>query len=126
MINELDLLWVPNFIALEIYFLFGTKFSWNEEIGTCFNVECALLDRNSDFLGGYLVVTHSYLKVTSHYLVVTARYRSLLLVPSFTMDEKKYIPINIEKQPFGDVLQHGCFSKISQYSQENTCVQVSF
>ena len=29
-INQLDLLWVPNFIALEIYFLFGTKFSWNE------------------------------------------------------------------------------------------------
>ena len=68
---------MPNFIALEISFLFGTKFSWNEEIGTCFNVECALLDRNSDFLGGYLVVTHSYLKVTSHYLVY---YISLPLV----------------------------------------------
>ena len=27
MINELDLLSVPNFIALGIYFIFGTKFS---------------------------------------------------------------------------------------------------
>ena len=77
MINELDLLWVPNFIALEISFLFGTKFSWNEEIGTCFNVECALLDRNSDFLGGYLVVTHSYLKVTSGYRSLPGGYCSL-------------------------------------------------
>ena len=29
-INELDLLWVPIFIALGIYFIFGTTFSWNE------------------------------------------------------------------------------------------------
>ena len=29
-INKLDLFWVPNFIALRIYFIFGTKFSWNE------------------------------------------------------------------------------------------------
>ena len=53
MINELHLLWVPNFIAIGIYFLFGTKFSWNEETDTCFNVECVLLGRNFDFLGGY-------------------------------------------------------------------------
>ena len=26
MINELDLLWLPNFIALGIYFIFGTNF----------------------------------------------------------------------------------------------------
>ena len=38
-INEIHLLW-PNFIAIGIYFLFGTKFSWNEETDTCFNVEC--------------------------------------------------------------------------------------
>ena len=30
-----------------------TKFSWNEGIDTCFNVECVLLGRNFDFLGGY-------------------------------------------------------------------------
>ena len=120
---------MPNFIALEIYFLFGTKFSWNEGIGTCFNVECALLDHNSDFLGGYFVVTTCYLKVTSSYRSLPGGYCSLPLVSArsqFYYGQKKYIPINIEKQPFGDVLQHGCSSKISQYSQENTCVQVSF
>ena len=104
MINELHLLWVPNFIALGIYFLFGTKFSWNEETDSCFSVECMLLDRNFDFLGCYLVVTARYLMVTTGYcslpcgycslscgywslLVVTARYRSLLLVPTFSMNE---------------------------------------
>ena len=29
-INELDLLWMPIFIALGIYFIFGTTFFWNE------------------------------------------------------------------------------------------------
>ena len=49
-----------------------TKFSWNEGIeDTCFNVECMLLGRNFDFLGGYLVVTARYLVVTAQYLVVT-------------------------------------------------------
>ena len=73
-INELDLLLVPNFIALEIYFCFAGKFFWNKGlIDTCFNVECALLDGNFDFFGGYLVVN-------ARYLVVTARYWWLLLV----------------------------------------------
>ena len=45
-----------NFIALGIYFIFGTKFSWNEGIDTCFNVEYVLLGRNFDYFGGYLVV----------------------------------------------------------------------
>ena len=86
---------MPNFIALGIYFLFGAKFSWNEEIDTCFNVICVLLGRNFDFLGGYLVVPARYLMVTASYyslpsgycslLVVTARYRSLLLVRTFNM-----------------------------------------
>ena len=71
MINELDLLWLLNFIALEIYFIFGTKLSWNEGIYTCFNVEYVLLGRNFDFLGGYLMVTARYLVVTAQYLVVT-------------------------------------------------------
>ena len=56
---------MPNSIALEIYFPFGTKFSWNEGTDTCFNVECALLGRNFDFLGGYLVLTALYLVVTT-------------------------------------------------------------
>ena len=38
-INELDLLWVSNFIALGMYFLFRTKFSWNDVIEICFNIE---------------------------------------------------------------------------------------
>ena len=77
---------MPNFIALGMYFLFGTKFSWNE----CFNVEDVLLGRNFDFPGGYrslpsdcywlLLVTWWLLIVN----VVTARYRSLLLVLTFS------------------------------------------
>ena len=66
---------MSNFIALRIYFLFGTKYSWNEGIDTCFiNVECVLLGRNFDYLGGYLVV------VTARYLVVTTGHCSLLVV----------------------------------------------
>ena len=56
---------MPNFIAIGIYFLFETKFSWNDETDTCFNVECVLLGRNFDFLGGYLVATARYLSVTT-------------------------------------------------------------
>ena len=55
---------MPNVIAIGIYFLFGTTFSWNEETDTCFNVECALFCCNFDFLGGYLVATAPYLSVT--------------------------------------------------------------
>ena len=65
-----------NFIALGIYFIFGTKFSWNEGISSCFSVECVLLGRNFDFPGGYLVVTARYLVVTAGYCwlpLVTAR-----------------------------------------------------
>ena len=64
---------------------------------------CVLVDRNFDFLGGYcllpsgyywlLVVTWWLLLVTGGYcslLVVTARYRSLLLVPTFTMNGQKF------------------------------------
>ena len=84
------------FITLGIYFPFGTKFSWNEETHTCFNVERVLLGRNFDVLGGYLVVNVRYLMVTTGYWslpggywllqVVTARYRSLLLVPTFSLN----------------------------------------
>ena len=56
---------MPNFTALRIYFIFGTKFSWNEGTDTSFNVECVLLRRNFDFRGGYLVVTARYLVVTT-------------------------------------------------------------
>ena len=70
---------MPNLIALGIYFLFGNNFSCNEGTDTCFNVECVLFGRNFDFLTRYLVVT-------ARYLVVTARYRSLLLVPSLSVN----------------------------------------
>ena len=83
---------MPNFTKLGIYFIFGTTFSWNKGIDTCFNVECVLLGCNFDFLDGYLMVTACYLVVAARYLVVTgdqcsllvgtARYRSLLLVPT--------------------------------------------
>ena len=78
-INKLDLLWVSNFIALGIYFILGTKFSWNEEIDTCFNVECVLLGRNFDFL-----------MVTWWLLLFTASYRLLLLVTTFSMNVRSY------------------------------------
>ena len=92
-----------------IYFIFGTKSSWNEGIGTCFNVECVLLGRNFDFLAGYLVVTARYVVVTACYcslpggycllLVVTAPYCSFPLLvwakqynqeDSFTLSIKKW------------------------------------
>ena len=80
MINEIHLLWVPNFIALGIYFLFGAKFSWKEETDTCFNVECVLLDRNFDFLGGNFVVTARYLMATTGYCSLRGGHCSLLVV----------------------------------------------
>ena len=96
-INKLDLRWVPNFIALGIYFFFETKFSENEGTDTCFNVECVLLGRNFDFLGSYFVVTARYIVVTTGYcslpvvycslLVVIARNSSLLLAPIFSTYE---------------------------------------
>ena len=104
MINELDLLSVPNFTALGIFFFFmcvyvcvcvwGGGEGWrgeNEETYTCFNVECVLLGRNFDLRGGYCSLPSDYfclllltgggyfwlLPVTGGYcllLVVTARY----------------------------------------------------
>ena len=74
-----------------IYFIFGTKSSWNEGIDTCFNVECVLLGRNFDFLNGYLVVTACYLVATGRYLVVTGSYWWLLLVPTFSMNVQQQL-----------------------------------
>ena len=59
-INELDLLWVPNFIKLEIYFINGTKFFWNEGLmlvltsNLCYLVEILI----------FLVITWWLLLVT--------------------------------------------------------------
>ena len=59
-----------NFIALGIYFIFGTKFSWN----ACFNVECVLLVRNFGFLEGFLVVTVSCPVVTASFCSLPGGY----------------------------------------------------
>ena len=84
MINKLDLLWVLNFIGLEIYFIFGTRFPWNEGIDTCFNVECVLRDRFSwCLLGSYCSLSSCYcwlLLVTWWLLLVTGGYCSLPLI----------------------------------------------
>ena len=63
-----------------MYFIFGTKFSRNERIDTCFNVEFVLLGRNFDFPGGYLVFTARYLVVTVGYCSLLGGYWRLLLV----------------------------------------------
>ena len=65
------------------------------------------LGRNFNLFGGYLVVTARYLVVTARYyslpgarylvvtggycslLAFTARYRSLLLVPTFSMNQRR-------------------------------------
>ena len=85
-----------------MYFLFGTKLSWNEGIDTYFNVECVLLGRNFDFPDRYLVFTALQIVVTTGYcslpggyyllLVITARHRLLLLVLTFSTFE----PLEIE------------------------------
>ena len=65
-------------MPLGIYFIFGIKFSWNEGNNTCLNVEYVLLDRNFDFLGGYLVVTARYLAIIARYCSLLGGYCSLL------------------------------------------------
>ena len=83
-INELDLLWVPNFLALEIYFIFGTTFFWNDRLilvlmsNVCYLVVILII----------LVVTCWLLLVTYWLLFVTWW---LLLVPIFSMNAAIYI-----------------------------------
>ena len=57
---------MPNFIALGIYFIFGSTFSWNEGIDTSLmsNVR-------------YLAVILIFLVVMARYLVFSAGYSSL-------------------------------------------------
>ena len=67
-----------------------------------------LIFRNFNFLGGYMVVTARYVMVATSYsslpggysslLVVTSRYRSLLLVPNFSMIDLKVVIS--EKRPW--------------------------
>ena len=92
-INELDLFYVLNVIALGIQFIFGTKFSWNEGIDTYFNVEYVLRGRNFDYFGGYLVVSARYLVVPGVHcqlLVVTACYHSFCINVKMIILMKKH------------------------------------
>ena len=81
---------MPNFIALGICFLFESKFLWNEETDTCFNLECVLLGRNFDFLHGYYLLPNGYYWL----LLFTGGYCSLLLVPTSSMNEILGVNVN--------------------------------
>ena len=73
-------LWLENFTCSEcpiFPFLFRTRFSWDEENDTCLNVECVLLGRNFDFVGGYFVVAAHYIMVTIGYFSLPGGYCSL-------------------------------------------------
>ena len=88
MINELDMLRMPNFIALGIYFIFGPNLPgmrglilvlmWN----VCYLAVILILLVVAWWL---LLITKWLLLVTAHYLVVTGGYCSLLFVPNFSM-----------------------------------------
>ena len=84
MINQLGLLWVSNFIALGIYFIIGTKFSWDEGIyNFLMSNMCYLAIIFMGFTARYLVVTAGYCSLLGGYswlLLVTARYWSLPLL----------------------------------------------
>ena len=75
---------MANFIALGIYFIFGTKFSRNEGIDTCFNVEYVLLGRN--YFGGYLVVTVRYLSITGGYWSLPLVTFFLIMIYKYTFN----------------------------------------
>ena len=84
MINQLDLLWVLNFTALGIYSIFGTKFSWSEEIDT-FSMSnvCYLAVIFLGVTARYLVVAAGYCSLRGGYwwlLFITARYWSFPLL----------------------------------------------
>ena len=97
---------MSNLIALGIHVVFGTKFSWNEGIDACFNVEFVLLMAVTlillvvtarcqvvtagyccSLLGGYCSLPGGYCSL----LVVAARYRLLVPVPTFSMNGEKVV-----------------------------------
>ena len=123
MINKLELLWVLNFIALRIFFIFGTKFSWNEETDTCFNVECVLFGQNFDLFSGYcslpsgccwlLLVTWWLLLVNALYwwlLLVITRYCSLPLLVWTILYTNLSLPRDLV-HPYCCVLWKKCFER---------------
>ena len=100
MINKLDLLWLPNFIALGIYFAFRTKYlpGIRGLILVVMSNACYLaviliflvvIWWFCSLPSGYcslLLVTWWLLLVTWWLLVVTARYCLLLLVTTLSMN----------------------------------------
>ena len=87
--------------SIGICFIFGTKFSWNEGIDTCFNVKYVLLGRNFDILDGYCLLRSGYcwlLIVTWWLLVVTAHSQFLYeSIDYFFIAASKNITIEIPK-----------------------------
>ena len=82
---------LPNFGSRSAIFIFGTNFSWNEGIDTCFNVKYVLLGRNFDF---FWWLARVYCSLPGGYcllLVVTARYRWLMLVLTFMNGTVMYL-----------------------------------
>ena len=81
-INKLGLLGVQNFIPFGIYFIFGTKFSWNEGIDTWYSNMCYLAVILIFLVVTWwlLLITYWLLLVTGWLLVVSTRYHLLLLV----------------------------------------------
>ena len=77
-----------------MYFIFGTKTSWNEGIDTCFNVKCVLLGRNFNFLDDYLVVNACYPVVTGGYCLLPGGYWWSLL------DTGGYCSLSLVTAPF--------------------------
>ena len=90
---------MPNSIALRVYLIFGNNFPGMRGLILVLVPNVCYLAVS--FFGGYLVVTARYLVVTARYfvvtggycllLVVTACYRTLLLLPTFSMNEKNCI-----------------------------------
>ena len=107
---------MPNFIGLGKYFIFGTKFSWNEGTGICFNVECVFHGRNFDFLGGYLVVTARYLVIAAGYCSLPGGYCSLPLVTArspfyYERVTATFLHLSADKDTvIKNIIQHCCIS----------------
>ena len=73
---------MPNFTVFGVYFIFETKFCWNEGNDACFNVKSVPLGGYSSLPSGYCSLPGGCCSL----LVVTALYRSLLVVPTFSIN----------------------------------------
>ena len=101
---------------------FHFKFSRNEGIDTCFNVECVLLGRNFDFVqwlvGGYCSLSNGYCSLPGGYrwlLLVTGGYCSLPLVTALShfQYERKQPPEMLYKKAF--------LQNFTKFTRKNLC-----